>query len=108
MNAPSMLLSPMIDFNLIKNVIFPMFHVHKNSKLNRFNYISIVANFRMLQFLGTSEDPPKDGNRNRPTELRNTQKRHTALAKSAWPSAMVSLAGFAALEQVRSQPGRVS
>ena len=49
MNAPSMLLSPMINFNLIKIVIFPMFHVHKNSKLNRFNYTSIVANFRVLQ-----------------------------------------------------------
>ena len=44
-----MLLSPMIDFNLIKIVIFPMFHVHKNSKLNRFNYISKVENFRVLQ-----------------------------------------------------------
>ena len=49
MNAPSMLLSPMINFNLIKIVIFLMFHVHKNSKLNRFNYISKVENFRVLQ-----------------------------------------------------------
>ena len=44
----TILLHPRININLIKIVIFPMFHVLKNLKLNRFNYISKVANFRVL------------------------------------------------------------
>ena len=38
----------MMNFNIIKNIFF-IFHEHKNSKLNQFNYISKVANVRLLQ-----------------------------------------------------------
>ena len=44
-----MLLYPMINFNLMKNIIF-LFYEHKNTELNHFSYISKEANFRVLQF----------------------------------------------------------
>jgi hypothetical protein len=42
------LLNIMINFNLIKILIFLCFHEHKNMKLNQFSYISKEANFRVL------------------------------------------------------------
>ena len=36
----TMLLHPMINFNLMKNYYFPRFHEHKNSELNHFSSIS--------------------------------------------------------------------
>jgi len=45
----TMLLSPMINFNLMKNIIFPIFHEQKNDKLNYFSSTSKRAKFRMLQ-----------------------------------------------------------
>ena len=44
----TMLLLLMINFNIMKNILFLIFYEHKNSKLNQFNYISKVANFRVL------------------------------------------------------------
>ena len=38
----------MMYFNIIKNILFPIFHEHKNLKLNQFNYIPKVAIFRVL------------------------------------------------------------
>jgi len=48
-DGTTVLLSPMMYFNLIKNIIFPMFHEHKNTKLNHFNPIFKSENFRVLQ-----------------------------------------------------------
>jgi len=39
----------MIYFILMKNIIFPIFHEDKNTKLNYFSSISKRAKFRMLQ-----------------------------------------------------------
>jgi hypothetical protein len=44
-----MLLLLMMNFNIMKNILFLIFYEHKNSKLNQFNYITKVANFRVLQ-----------------------------------------------------------
>jgi len=40
---------PMINFILKKNIIFPMFYEHKNTKLNYFSSISKRGKFRVLQ-----------------------------------------------------------
>jgi hypothetical protein len=41
------LLFSMMNFNLMKNIISPMFHEHEKSKLNHFSYISKDAIFRV-------------------------------------------------------------
>ena len=46
----------MMNFNLMKFFYFPIFHVHKNSKLNLFRSISRNSNFRVLHT--TSQGPP--------------------------------------------------
>ena len=38
----------MMNFNLMENFYFPIFHVHKNSNLNHFNFISKEVNVRVL------------------------------------------------------------
>ena len=48
----TMLLHPMMNFNLTKNVIFPMFHEHNNSKLDLF------ALFQKNQILGSYNSTP--------------------------------------------------
>ena len=53
----------MINFNLMKNIVFLCFHEHKNTELNHFSYISKEANFRVLQFY-----PPYDESRPRDSE----------------------------------------
>ena len=46
----SMLLLFMMNFNLIKNILFPIFHVHRNSWINHFKPIFKIEIFRVLQF----------------------------------------------------------
>ena len=44
-----MLLDPIIYFNLMKNIIFPMFYEHKKCIINYFSSISKRVKFRLLQ-----------------------------------------------------------
>ena len=53
----SMLLLLMMNFNILKYILFLIFHEHKNLKLNQFDYISKVANFRVLQFYPLKMNP---------------------------------------------------
>ena len=50
MNARTLLLNPMINFSLLKNIIFLGFYEHKVLKLNHFNLISKRPKFRVLQW----------------------------------------------------------
>ena len=43
-----MLLNPIMNFNLMNIIIFPIFHEHKYTKLNHFSPISKVVNFLVL------------------------------------------------------------
>jgi hypothetical protein len=51
--------TPIMNFNLMKNIIFLCFHEHTNSKLNQFLFFSKEANFRVLQQWNSS--PKLDG-----------------------------------------------
>ena len=46
------LLDPMVNFNLNKNIIFPIFHGHKNTQVNNLSY------FGKLQILGCYNSTP--------------------------------------------------
>jgi hypothetical protein len=46
-----MLLHPMMNFNLMKKIIFLCSHEHKSLKLNHFKSISKEPNFRVLQIV---------------------------------------------------------
>ena len=46
------LLAPMVNFNLKKNIIFPIFHGHKNTQVNNLSY------FGKLQILGCYNSTP--------------------------------------------------
>ena len=52
----NMLLNLMMNFNLMKKIIFLCFHEHKNSKLSQFTPIFKRANFRVLQFNDSKND----------------------------------------------------
>ena len=52
MYAQTMLLNPMMNFNLMKNIIFPMFHEHENTKLNH------LTLFQKEQILGCYNSTP--------------------------------------------------
>ena len=53
----TMFLNPMMNFNLMKNIIFPIFHEDINSKLNHF-----YLYFKKKQIFGcyNSESHPRD------------------------------------------------
>jgi len=46
------LLDPMVNFNLKKNIIFPIFHGYKNTQVNNLSY------FGKLQILGCYNSTP--------------------------------------------------
>ena len=58
----TMLLHPRMSFNIMKNIIFPIFHEHQKFIINHFNSIFNIEIFRVLHILtctSTIDESPK-------------------------------------------------